>query len=57
MSTPAPTTTESPPSGVRKHIVFEVDVLEAILEDATTNRRSVSGTVNYQLRRALGMAA
>jgi hypothetical protein len=60
MSTPSPTPFSEPscgPGGQRKHIYFEPDVLEAILVDADTNRRSVSGTVNYHLRRALGMAA
>lgn len=58
MRTPSPTTTESPPTGgIRKHIYFDPDVLEAVLLDAAANGRSVSGSVNYQLRQVLGMAA
>jgi hypothetical protein len=57
MSTPSPTTESPPAGGIRRHVYFEPDVLEALIGDADTNRRSVSGTVNYHLRRALGMAA
>ncbi len=57
MSTPSPTTESPPSAGQRQHIYFDADLLEAVRTDAATNKRSLSGTVNYHLRRALGMAA
>ncbi len=57
MSTPSPTTESPPTVGPRKHIYFDPDLLDALEADAADNGRSLSGTVRYHLRRALGMAA